>query len=121
MSFLYVIAGINHFWHESMYLKIMPPYLPAHDLLVKLSGVCETALGLLLLPTATRRIAAWLIIALLVAIYPANIQMAIDYYNQHNPLLWAAILRLPLQIPLIVWAWKFARKSRMKTSIQESN
>lgn len=107
---LYVAAGINHFVHPAMYLRIMPPYIPAHETMVALSGVAEILLGLLLIPRRTRRAAAWGIILLLLAVFPANIQMAVDYYQHHNPALWIAILRLPLQIVLVWWAWSFTPK-----------
>lgn len=107
MSVIYIAAGINHFWHPEFYLVIMPPWLPWHKELVVISGVCEIGLGLLLLFPSTRKLAAWGIILLLIAVFPANIQMAINYYNESNPKLWIAILRLPLQLILIWWAWSF--------------
>lgn len=66
--------------------------------------------ALLLLPAATRRIAAWSIIVLLIAVFPANLQMAINYYNIHHPALWVALLRLPLQVVLVWWAHQFTKK-----------
>lgn len=110
MAALYILAGINHFWHEDMYVKIMPHWLPYHHELVFISGVCEVLLGLLLLFQATRRLAAWGIILLLVAVFPANIQMMINFYREDSPYLWAAVLRLPLQILLVWWAWGFTKK-----------
>lgn len=107
MIILYLAAGFNHFWHPDMYKNIMPPYLPYHLPLIYASGVCEIALGLLLLPLSTRPVAAWLIIGLLIAIFPANIQMTINYYRLHSPYTWLTILRLPAQILLIAWAWQF--------------
>ena len=111
MALFYVVAGINHFVRPGMYVSIMPRFLPesSYRLLVAISGGCEAALGLLLIPTATRRIAAWLIIALLIVIFPANIQMAIDFTRRHNPYTWLTWLRLPLQLVLIGWAYKFTR------------
>ncbi len=111
MAALYIGAGIMHFIKPPMYERIMPPYLPWHSTLVLLSGICEVLLGVLLLFPSTRRVAAWGIIALLVAVFPANIQMAINYYQQQHALLWIALLRLPLQLVLIRWAYKFARRS----------
>jgi len=109
MALGYVIAGIIHFTHPAFYKKIMPLWLPYHFALIYISGVCEIVFGLLLLPEATRSIGAWLIIALLIAIFPANIQMAINYWNRNNPYLWIAIARLPLQILLIWWAWIYTK------------
>jgi uncharacterized membrane protein len=109
MAVLYVVAGINHFVRPGMYVSIMPRFLPesSYRPLVAISGVCEAVFGILLIPTATRPIAAWLIIALLIAIFPANIQMAIDFTRRHNPYIWLIWLRLPLQLVLIRWAYQF--------------
>ena len=109
MSLLYIAAGINHFAHPKMYLRIMPPYVPYHSVMVMISGVAEIVLGLLLLFPATRVMAAWGIVVMLVLIFPANIQMAIDFYRKQNPYLWVAVLRLPLQFVLIWWAYRYTR------------
>ena len=104
-----MIAGIMHFVRSDYYLAIMPPYLPWHLKLVYISGVCEIIVGLLLISKSTRRIAAWLLIALLVVVYPANIQMTINYYNENNPDLWLTIIRLPIQFLLIWLAWIYTK------------
>lgn len=109
MSGLYIAAGINHFWHPAMYEAIMPPSLGWHRGLVIISGVIELLLGVLLLFPQSRRPAAWGIILLLIAVFPANIQMAINYYQHQHPLLWLALLRLPMQVLLIWWAYRHAR------------
>ena len=103
MALFYISAGIFHFVRPGFYLAIMPPYLPLHSALIYISGSCEIILGLLLFPAATRSL-AWGIIALLVAVYPANIQMMLNYWHNHNPYLWITIVRLPLQFVLIWWA-----------------
>lgn len=110
MAVFYVNAGISHFIIPHFYADIMPPWLPLHLEIVFFSGVCEIVFGILLLPRRTRRIAAWLIIALLIAVYPANIQMLINYINEDNPNIWVAIIRLPIQIFLVWWAWIYTRK-----------
>ena len=110
MGLLYVAAGINHFVHPGFYLRIMPPWLPAHELLVFLSGLAELILGLLLFIPKVTRVAAWGIILLLIAVFPANIQMMLDYRSENNPLLWLGILRLPLQLLLIWWAFRYTRR-----------
>jgi uncharacterized membrane protein len=110
MAILYFFAGINHFWHPSFYLNIMPPWLGARETLVYISGICEMLFALLLLPTPTRRFAAWGIILLLIAVFPANIQMMLNYFHENNPRLWLAILRLPVQFLLIWWAYSFTKK-----------
>jgi uncharacterized membrane protein len=95
----------------------MPPYLPLHRELVLLSGVFELALGILLLIPPTTNLAAWGLIALLIAVFPANL-----YMYQHRELFQvpplALLLRLPLQGVLILWAWAYTRggAARAKSS-----
>ncbi len=110
MSGLYILTGSLHFINPDFYLAIMPPYLPYHLKLIYTSGICEIVIGILLIPKATRRVAAWLLIALLIAVFPANIQMTINYVKESNPDLWLSIARLPIQIILIWWAWIYTKK-----------
>lgn len=110
-SVIFVLAGINHFLNTDFYLKIMPPYLPWHLFLVYLSGVFEIILGALLLIPKFSRLAALGLIVLLIAVFPANIYMAMNtaLFPELNPLLiW---LRLPIQFLLIVWAFWFTKFS----------
>ncbi len=109
---LFVVAGLNHFVNTPFYVSIMPPYLPWHVALVYASGLAEIGLGGLLLVERWSRLAAWGLIALLIAVFPANVHMAMDseQYEWASPLaLW---LRIPLQGLLIVWAyWYTSRES----------
>jgi uncharacterized membrane protein len=114
MAALYVAAGIYHFMHPELYRKIMPPWLPYHTTLIFISGVLEILFALLLLFPSSRRIAAWGIIALLIGVFPANIQMMLNYLDENNPDLWIAVLRLPLQIGLIWWAYRYTKPQRAK-------
>ncbi len=99
-----------HFVRPEFYLKIIPPLLPWHLGLVYLSGFFEIALGLLLLVAKFSRLAAWGIIALLIAVFPANI-----YLYQHQELVPGSpilhLLRLPLQAVFILWAYWHTRPS----------
>jgi uncharacterized membrane protein len=108
---LFVLAGANHFRSPDVYLKIMPPYLPFHRPLVLLSGFFEIALGALLLVPQVSWLAAWGLIALLIAVFPANI-----YLYEHQEILPAPplvhLLRLPLQAVLIGWAWVYTKRER---------
>ncbi len=111
---VFVLAGINHFLNTDFYLKIMPSYLPWHLFLVYLSGIFEIILGALLLIPKFSRFAAWGLIALLIAVFPANIYMAMntELFPEPNPLLiW---VRLPLQFLLIVWAFWFTKSAVKK-------
>src|SRR5580704_18665494 len=93
---LYVVAGMNHFINPGFYLKIMPSYLPWHEFLVFASGIFEVLLGVLLVIPRSTRLAAWGLVALLIAVFPANI-----YAYQHQDIFpdvapIAHLLRLPL-------------------------
>lgn len=110
LSILFLAAGTLHFLIPQTYVRIMPPYLPWHLQLVYLSGLCEILGGLGLFLPATRPAAAWGLIALLIAVMPANIQMVLDHAQFPTIPLWALWLRLPLQIPLIWWASLYTRR-----------
>ncbi|NRD44767.1 DoxX family membrane protein [Corallococcus sp. AB004] len=104
LALFMVVAGVNHFLKPRMYMRIMPPYLPRPRELVLLSGVAEVLLGIFLLVPATTRLAAWGLVALFVAVFPANIYMAQhpeQFRKIPRGMLWA---RLPLQVVLIAWA-----------------
>jgi uncharacterized membrane protein len=107
MAALYTAAGVYHFIRPKFYVRIMPSWLPYHLQLVYISGIAEIILGILLCFTSTRIFAAWGIIALLIAVFPANVQMMLNYQQQHHPYTWVAILRLPLQLVLIWWASRY--------------
>ncbi len=115
MGVFYVAAGVNHFVNPAFYVNIMPPYLPWHEELVFLSGVAEVVLGVAVLVPRTRRLAAWGIIALLVAVFPANVHVAVNDVPMlgaeqgAGPLHW---VRLALQGVLIAWAWWYTRPPR---------
>jgi len=118
MGLFYLTAGINHFWHPGFYLNIMPPYLPWHEALVYLSGVSEIVLGLLIFSPRYRSLAAWGIIAMLIAFMPVHIHMVMNphlYSDVPEYVLW---LRLPLQAVLIAWAYWYTRPS---SSLQKTH
>jgi len=115
MGIFYVGGGINHFADTAFYMPMMPPYLPWHLALVYLSGVAEIVLGVAVLVPSLRRLAAWGIILLLIAVFPANLHIAM-----HNvPLggraeglgIWNWV-RLPFQVVLIAWAWWYTQPER---------
>jgi uncharacterized membrane protein len=116
MGGIYVVAGIMHFVVPKSYVQIVPPYLPAPMALVYLSGVAEVAFGLGMFHPRTRPYAAWGLVALLVAVFPANVYMATSGVviegasapiRDPSPLArWA---RLPMQVVLIAWAWWYTK------------
>ena len=123
LAIFMVGAGTTHCVSPEFYITIMPPYLPWHLPLVYLSGFFEVALGLLMLVPRFSRLAAWGIIALLIAVFPANIYMAVapDRMPEMHISRWALWLRLPFQIVFIVWIWFVAlwRESE-KTEIPDN-
>lgn len=105
VAITFVGAGLLHLIVPDAYVRIMPPYLPAPLALVIVSGLAEMLLGVLVLPRNTRSLAGWGLVALLVAVFPANLHMAL-HADQFDGLsarvLWA---RLPLQAVLMAWVW----------------
>lgn len=106
MAFIYFFAGLNHFRNPKIYLKIMPPYVPYPKQMNYWSGLAEIVLAIGLCFFATSVIAAWGIIALLVAIYPVHLYMLNTKVNFGLPR-WVLILRIPLQLLLIFWAYQY--------------
>ena len=105
MALLYIIAGLNHFRNPRLYLKIIPPYFSNPKTLNTLSGLAEIILGIGLCIPFVSQYAAWGIIALLIFIFPANLYM---YQNDKASLglsKWLRLVRLPLQIVLMLWAY----------------
>ena len=105
-------AGVMHFVAPETYLGMMPEVLPAKLALVYISGIAEIAGGLGLIHPKTRRWAAWGIIALLVAVLPANVNMAINELPLGTTEVptWALWARLPLQLVLIAWAYRYTKR-----------
>jgi uncharacterized membrane protein len=114
LAILMIAAGTMHFVNSEFFLKIVPPYLPLHKELVLLSGASEILLGALLLVPRHSRLAAWGIIALLIAVFPANVYL---YQNQDilpaSPII--HLLRLPLQGLFILWAFWHTRPADKKS------
>lgn len=108
MGVLYVGAGVAHFVLTRMYERAMPEYLPAHRELVLVSGAAEILGGVGVMVPTTRRAAAWGIVALLVAVFPANVWMAQHPERWPGVPVWALWARLPLQGVLVWWAWREA-------------
>jgi uncharacterized membrane protein len=105
----FIAAGANHFINPRYYRAIMPDYLPGHDELVAISGVAEMAGGAALMHSRTRRLGAWWLIATLVAIFPANLHMALHPERYKNIPRNALYARLPFQLVFIAWVRSAAR------------
>jgi len=118
LAVLFILAGSLHFIAPQPYLKIVPPYLPAHLPIVYISGAAEILGGIGLLIPSTCQAAAWGLVVLLIGILPANIYMATAHLPAPGVMgqSWAQWLRVPLQFPLIYWAWLYTRPCRAKFS-----
>lgn len=101
----FIAAGTAHFVWPARYASIVPPYLPAPLLLVYASGLFEVLGGLGVLLPVTRRAAGWGLVLLLIAVFPANLHMALHPADfDHLAPAWALWARLPLQLVFIAWA-----------------
>ena len=104
----FILVGILHFTHASIFVGIMPPYLPWHLELVWLSGVFEILGGMGLMIHQVRRFSAWGLLALLIAVFPANVHMAVNGVFIDVPLPQSQIglwLRLPMQLVIAAQVW----------------
>lgn len=107
LGVFFVVGGLAHFAAPHLYDPMMPPWLPWHRPLIYLSGLAELAGGIGVLTMRFRRPAAWGLIALLFAIFPANLHVALDpaaaaEFGFSQSILW---LRLPVQALFIFWVW----------------
>ncbi len=107
-----VAIGALHFTNPEPFVKIVPDYLPYHLVLVYTSGFFEVLGGVGLLIPRLSRAAAWILVILFIAVFPANLNQAVNNIPvaalPHDPpLIW---LRLPFQAVLVAWAWWFTRE-----------
>ncbi len=112
MAAFYIGGGVMHLVRPDYYRPMMPPYLPAHDALILLSGLAEIALGIAVLIPPLRVAAAWGIILLLIAVFPANLHIALNNVPVFGAAEGAGAMnwvRLPFQVVLIAWAWWYTR------------
>lgn len=102
-----VVAGILHFATPEPFIKIVPGLLPYPEALVYISGVFEILLGAGLLWPPTRKLSAWGLVALFIAVYPANLNMAFNHISVGGipDAWWVHAVRLPFQFVLIAWAY----------------
>ncbi|MGC1307813.1 MAG: MauE/DoxX family redox-associated membrane protein [Phormidesmis sp.] len=107
LAVLIIAAGVLHFVIPQPFIKIVPGFLPYPAVLVYISGICEIALGAGLFFPATRQLAAWGLVALFIAVYPANLNMAFNHIKLSGipDSWWFHGIRLPFQFVLIAWAY----------------
>jgi uncharacterized membrane protein len=114
LAAFFAFAGAMHFVIPRSYEATMPPWLPRHREAVILSGLAEIAGGAAVLPVRTRGFARWWLLALLIAVFPANVHMAVNPEQVRGLDLdriprWALWARLPLQPLAMLWVWRATR------------
>lgn len=111
-----IVVGVTHFAIPDPYVRIVPPQLPYPLQLVYVSGFFEILGGIGLLLPPVSRAAAWGLIALFIAVFPANINMAVNHIKiEHIPdSPWFQVVRLPFQAVLITWAWWYTHSSNVE-------
>jgi uncharacterized membrane protein len=112
LALFFVSAGVSHFTRTEFFVSIVPPYLPAPLALVYVSGLCEIAGGLAVLAAPLRSLAGWALVALLFAVFPANVHMALHPEAYPATPAFALHARLPVQLLLVAWAWWCTRPDR---------
>ncbi|NEP63727.1 MAG: DoxX family membrane protein [Symploca sp. SIO2G7] len=102
-----IVAGIFHFVTPQPFIKIVPNFLPYPAAIVYISGIIEILLGIGLLVPLTRQLSAWGLVALLIAVYPANLNMAFNHIHIDGVPdgWWFQAIRLPFQFVLVAWAY----------------
>ena len=112
LAALLAIAGTSHFLVPKQFDAIVPSVIPGSSRLwTYASGVAELACAALVARSATRRLGGWLAFVLFIVVFPGNVQMAIDWSDRAFLPRAASLLRLPLQIPLVLWARRVAREA----------
>ena len=111
LSFFFIYFGVDHFINPDFYLSIMPPSFPLHLEAVYISGLFEILGGIGVLLSKTRKLAGWGLFALLIAVYPANIYMALTPEAFPDIPLSALYFRLVLQFLFFYWAYSVTRLS----------
>ena len=107
LALLLGLAGVSHFVAPHFYDEIVPRALPAAARAWTIaSGVAELVCAGAVLHQRTRRVGALASLVLFVAVFPANVQMAIDWRDEPLVPRLISLLRLPLQVPLVIWAWR---------------
>ena len=106
-ALIFIAAGIGHFLNPGLFIKIMPAPIPYKPEIVAISGILEIVFGTMLLSPITSSLGAWGLMALLVAVFPANINQALNPGLTPGFPGWLHWLRLPLQPVLIWWAYQY--------------
>lgn len=115
LAAFFVLAGMNHFLNPQPYLAMIPPSLPFPGAANAISGAAEILGGIAILIPRLRRAAGWGLIVLLIAVFPANIYVALYGWERVQIPAWVLWARLPLQFALVAWVY-FSCLSKHKTN-----
>lgn len=105
LATFFVVAGANHFVHPQAYLKMIPPYVPLPRAMNVISGAAEMLGGIAVLIPQLRRAAGWSLIALLIAVFPANLHVALHGWDGVKMPAWILWARLPMQVAFVAWVY----------------
>lgn len=116
-----IVAGVLHFAADEPFIKIVPDFLPFPAMIVYVSGVIEILLGIGLIVPRSRVLAAWGLILLFIAVYPANLNMAFNHIKLEGipDSWWLHGFRLPFQFVLIAWAYWYTNAGKQSSSVAE--
>ncbi len=115
---VFAVSGTVHLVAPRVFEPLVPPWVPAHRAVVLVSGVAELVCAAGLVLPATRRTAGPASAALLVAVFPGNLQMAVDARGRSAAYRVATLARLPLQVPLVRTAWRARRRQPARKSVE---
>ncbi len=107
LALLFILGGANHFRKPKIYEKIMPSYIPAHGSMVLVSGIIEMILGFMLITQDSQHIGAVGILVLLILFTPVHFHMLKNKEASLNLPKWLLIIRIPIQLGLIIWAYLY--------------
>ena len=119
LATFFVLAGINHFLHPKAYFTMIPPYVPFPLAMNVISGAAEIVGGSAVLFPRLRRAAGWSLIALLVAVFPANIHVALHGWDGVKIPAWILWARLPLQVALVAWVYASCLAKHEQIALRE--
>lgn len=107
MAIVYILAGLNHFRQPELYKKIIPSFLPKKTFIIEITGFLTIMFGCYLFIPKLIPYALWSIIALLIAVLPANINMLVNKEARLGIPVWILSLRIPIQFALMYWAYQY--------------
>jgi len=111
MAGLLLFAGTSHFVAPKLYDRLIPSWLPpSARFWTNASGAAELAIGASLLERRTSRVGAWAAFALFIGVFPGNIKDTADHWPPNSSRGIGSVIRLPMQIPLLAWAWRLAHR-----------